>query len=161
MKVEGERTLDAPREVVWAVLNDPAQLAGLIPGVESFEVADDRHWSAKVQVPLGLGSLKLSFDFEKLEEREPEFASLSAKGNGVGAMINMQTSFTLEPAGGGTRMLWAADLSVAGPVGSMGQRVLQPIVKQQVNQVLGALEKQVEAAQSGAAQSGADAPVPQ
>ena len=31
MKVEGERTLDAPREVVWAVLNDPAQLAGLIP----------------------------------------------------------------------------------------------------------------------------------
>ena len=28
----------------------------------------------------------------------------------------------------------------------MGQRVLQPIVKQQVNQVLGALEKQVAAA---------------
>ena len=45
-------------------------------------------------------------------------------------------------------MLWAADLSVAGPVGSMGQRVLQPIVKQQVNQVLGALEKQVTAAQA-------------
>jgi hypothetical protein len=29
----------------------------------------------------------------------------------------------------------------------MGQRVLQPIVKQQVNQVLGALERQVAAAQ--------------
>ena len=149
MKVEGERTLDAPREIVWEVLNDPARMAALIPGVESFEVKDDRHWSAKVQVPLGLGSLKLAFDFEKVEERELEFASLSAKGNGVGAMINMQTQFTLEPAGdsseGATRMLWAADLSVAGPVGSMGQRVLQPIVKQQVNQVLGALEKQVAA----------------
>ena len=84
MKVEGERTLDAPREVVWGVLNDPAQLAALIPGVESFEIQDDRHWSAKVQVPLGLGSLKLAFDFEKVEERELEFASLSAKGNGVG-----------------------------------------------------------------------------
>ena len=149
MKVEGERTLDAPREVVWAVLNDPAQMAALIPGVQSFEVKDDRNWSAQVQVPLGLGSLKLAFDFEKVEERELEFASLSAKGNGVGAMINMQTQFTLEPADGGTRMLWAADLSVAGPVGSMGQRVLQPIVKQQVNQVLGALEKQVSAAQPG------------
>ena len=155
MKVEGERTLHAPREVVWAVLNDPAQLAALIPGVESFEVSDDRHWSAKVQVPLGLGSLKLAFDFEKVEEREPEFASLSAKGKGVGAMINMRTSFTLEPSNDATRMLWAADLSVAGPVGSMGQRVLQPIVKQQVNQVLGALEKQV------AAQLASDAPAPQ
>jgi carbon monoxide dehydrogenase subunit G len=155
LKVEGERTLQAPREVVWSVLNDPAQMAALIPGVQSFEVTDDRHWSAKVQVPLGLGSLALSFEFEKVEERELEFASLGAKGKGVGAMVGMQTSFTLEPAdgdtpGGATRMLWAADVSVAGPVGSMGQRVLQPIVKQQVNQVLAALEKQVAAAQQSA-----------
>ena len=85
------------------MLNDPAQMAALIPGVESFEVKDDRNWSAKVQVPLGLGSLKLAFDFEKVEERELEFASLSAKGNGVGAMINMQTQFTLEPADGARR----------------------------------------------------------
>ena len=37
----------------------------------------------------------------------------------------------------------------AGPVGSMGQRVLQPIVQQQVANVLDALDKQVqEAAQA-------------
>jgi carbon monoxide dehydrogenase subunit G len=147
LKVEGERQFAAPREVVWAVLNDPAQMAGLMPGVESFEVKDDRHWSAKVQIPLGLGALALSIDFEKTEERELEFASLKARGNGVGAMLKMQTSFTLEPSDGATRMLWAADVSVAGPVGSMGQRVLQPIVKQQVDVVLTALDKQVTAAQ--------------
>ena len=39
----------------------------------------------------------MTIDFEKTEEREPEFSSLHAKGNGVGAMMNMQTSFTLEP----------------------------------------------------------------
>ena len=88
----------------------------------------------------------MTIDFEKTEEREPEFSSLHAKGNGVGAMMNMQTSFTLEPLDDGTKMLWAADVSIAGPVGAMGQRVLQPIVKQQVNQVLGALDKQVTAA---------------
>ena len=37
MKVEGERTFDAPREVVWSVLNDPAEMAALMPGVQSFE----------------------------------------------------------------------------------------------------------------------------
>ena len=37
-------------------------------------------------------------------------------------------------------MLWAADVKIAGPVGSMGQRVLQPIVNQQVQHVLGALD---------------------
>jgi len=35
-----------------------------------------------------------------------------------------------------------------GPVASMGQRVLQPIVNQQVTQVLGALEKQVQEAKA-------------
>ena len=33
-----------------------------------------------------------------------------------------------------------------GPVGAMGQRILQPVVKQQVDQVLSALDKQVSAA---------------
>ena len=146
MKVEGERTLEAPREVVWGVLNDPAQMAALMPGVQSFEVHDDRRWSAKVQVPLGLGSLALSFDFEKTEERELEFASLHVKGQGVGAMLNMQTSFELSDADGGTLMKWAADVKLAGPVGSMGQRVLQPIVNQQVQHVLKALDTQVQAA---------------
>ena len=156
MKVEGTKELSASREVVWRVLNDPAQMANLMPGVEGFEIKDDRHWQAKVKIPLGLGGLRMTIDFEKVEERELEFASLSAKGNGVGAMINMQTQFTLEPADGATRMLWVADLSVAGPVGSMGQRVLQPIINQQVGNVLGALEKQVSeaAAATGGAQQG-------
>ena len=43
-------------------------------------------------------------------------------------------------------MAWEADVKIAGPVGAMGQRVLQPIVNQQVTQVLEALEKRVAAA---------------
>jgi carbon monoxide dehydrogenase subunit G len=46
-------------------------------------------------------------------------------------------------------MKWEADVRIAGPVGSMGQRVLQPIVNQQVSSVLTALEKQVTAAADG------------
>jgi carbon monoxide dehydrogenase subunit G len=153
MKVAGDRSFEVPREVVWAVLNDPAKMAELLPGVQSFEVQDDRHWRANVKVPLGLGSLGMSIDFEKTEEREPEFASLRAKGTGVGAILGMQTSFTLAAEGNATKMHWEADVSIAGPVGSMGQRVLQPIVKQQVGQVLTALDAQVTAAAGAGATS--------
>jgi uncharacterized protein len=148
MKVEGTKTFEARRETVWMVLNDPARMAKLLPGVESFEVQDDRHWSAKVKVPLGLGALPLSFQFEKAEEREPEYARLSAKGNGVGAIVKMDTQFHLSESGSETEMKWEADVGIAGPVGSMGQRVLQPIVNQQVGNVLSALEKQVLEAES-------------
>jgi uncharacterized protein len=146
VRVEGTRSFSAPRETVWEVLNDPARMAKTMPGVESFDVHDEKHWRANVKIPLGLGGLRMSIEFEKTEERRPEFARLAAKGNGVGAIMNMVTSFHLDDAGGSTQMKWEADVRIAGPVGSMGQRVLQPIVNQQVNNVLTALDKQVQEA---------------
>ena len=148
MKVTGERQFDAPIRTVWGVLNSPEKMAKTMPGVESFDIADDKHWRAHVKVPLGLGGLRMSIDFEKSEEREPEFAKLHAKGNGVGAIMNMDTSFHLSEAGAGTHMDWEADVHILGPVASMGQRVLQPIVNQQVSHVLTALDKQIQEART-------------
>ena len=148
MKVAGTHAFDAPVDRVWHVLNTPAELAKTLPGVESFSVEDERHWTAQVKVPLGLGGLKLKFRFEKVAERPPEHASLTAKGQGVGAIVSMETQFDLTSNGERTSMAWEADVHVLGQVGSMGQRVLQPIVNQQVENVLASLERRVAAAAS-------------
>src|ERR1700730_5632610 len=118
-------------------------MAKTTPGVESFDVQDPQHWTANVKIRLGIGGLRMKINFEKTDEREPEFAKLSAKGEGVGAIMNMQTQFEISEAGEGTNMKWVAEVSIAGPVGSMGQRVLQPIINQQVTNVLKSLEQQV------------------
>ena len=157
MKVEGERQFDVDRKLVWDVMNNPAKMAALMPGVQSFEIHDATRWQAKVKVPLGMGLLHMTVDFEKTEEREPEFSSLKAKGNGVGAMMNMTTSFTLEPTESGTNMRWVAEVKILGPVAAMGQRILQPVVKQQVNQVLTALDQQVHTAASSSVPEAAQA----
>jgi carbon monoxide dehydrogenase subunit G len=149
VKVEGVKEFDAPAALVWEVLMDPSRMAKLLPGVESFEVQDPDHWSAAVKVPLGMGGLKLKFQFEQVERRPIEYAKLSSKGQGVGAIVNMVTEFHLEPDGDRTRMRWEADVRIAGPIGSMGQRVFQPIVNQQVTQVLDALDKEVAEAKAG------------
>jgi uncharacterized protein len=149
MNVSGERTFAAPRDAVWGVLNDPASMAKTMPGVESFDVHDAERWTANVKIPLGLGGLKMKIDMNKTEERPPEYAKLNVKGQGVGAMLSMITSFELRDVDGGTAMKWAADVKIAGPVGSMGQRVLQPIVNQQVEHVLSALDRQVQDAVAG------------
>ena len=144
MNVSGERSFAAPREAVWRVMNDPESMAKTMPGVESFEVHDEKRWTANVKIPLGLGGLKMKVDMDKVEEQEPEHASLEIKGHGVGAMLSMTTSFDLAEASGGTLMKWTADVKIAGPVGSMGQRVIQPIVNQQVAHVLAALDREVQ-----------------
>jgi uncharacterized protein len=157
VRVAGERGFEASREEVWRVLNDPAAMAATIPGVESFDVHDDRHWRANVKIPLGLGTLGMTMDMERTEEREPDYASLAIKGNGVGAILSMTTAFNLSELDGGTKMDWEADVRIAGPVGSMGQRVLQPIVNQQVQHVLTALDEQVHKAAGGTTSEPGDA----
>jgi carbon monoxide dehydrogenase subunit G len=148
MRVDGVKEFDAPPQLVWDVLMSPERMAKLMPGVESFEVRDEDHWSAAVKVPLGMGALRLKFNFEQVESRPIEYAKLSAKGQGVGAIVAMQTEFHLAPDTGGTSMRWEADVRVAGPIGSMGQRVFQPIVTQQVTNVLDALEAEVAEAKA-------------
>jgi hypothetical protein len=143
VKVEGTKHFEAPREKVWEVLNDPARLAKTMPGVQSFDVDDDKHWKANVVIPLGLGGLKMSINFEKTEERKPDYAALHAEGTGVAALLKMDTQFELSEANGGTDMNWEADVRLLGQVGSMGQRVLQPIVNQQVQNVLAALDTEI------------------
>jgi hypothetical protein len=69
--------------------------------------------------------------------------------------MDTTTSFTLSETDGGTSMDWEADVRIGGPVGAMGQRVLQPIVNQQVGQVLAALEKRVEEKTGGELTGGA------
>jgi uncharacterized protein len=156
VKVSGQRSFSAPRAEVWRVLNDPASMAQTIPGVESFDIQDEQHWRANVKIPLGLGGLRLTMNMEKTEEREPEFAKLSIKGNGGGAILSMTTAFTLREDDGGTGMDWETDVHIAGPVGSMGQRVLQPIVNQQVQHVLTALDGQVKKVEAGTAEPASD-----
>ena len=94
-----------------------------------------------------MGGLKLKFKFEQVEARPIEYAKLNSRGQGVGAIVGMDTEFHLEPLDGNrTKMNWVAEIHVAGPIGSMGQRVFQPIVNQQVSNVLNALEDQIDEA---------------
>jgi uncharacterized protein len=150
VKLEGTRSFAALREAVWEVLNDPARMAKTMPGIESFDVQDEKHWNANISIPLGLGGLRMSINFEKTEERPIEYARLHAKGTGVGAILSMDTQFNLAAGDGSTEMRWEAEVRIVGPVGSMGQRVLQPIVHQQVQNVLTALDEQVREATAGA-----------
>ena len=145
MKVEGTREFEAPRERVWEVISDPAQMATLMPGAEDFEVVDDTHWRAKVRLPFGPG-VKLTMNFEQLEQRPLEFASMRGKGKSLGAGIEMTTSFALTGGDGRTHMDWQADVALSGILGSIGERALQPLVSQQVEGIMTALERRLEEA---------------
>lgn len=143
MELSGTREFHAPRSVVWSVIVDPATLAGLMPGVSNFALIDGRSWRATVRVPVGVGSLTMKVEFERVDERPPEFATLRANGKGVGATMRMMTSFNLVGDTARTSLQWHADIQVGGPAASMGTRVLQALFGRQIDLLLQALEQQV------------------
>ena len=75
--------------------------------------------------------------FEQLQTR---LGGILARLRGRGALSVEDVDATLREI---RLALLEADVHVAGPIGSMGQRVFQPIVNQQVTNVLNALENQV------------------
>lgn len=149
MKVAGETTFDAPRDTVWRVLIRPESMAGTLPGVERFDVHDEDRWTAAVKIRLGLVSVRMPLEVELVERREPEFARLEARGRGVGGSLAMDTCFELRSAGSRTEMRWEADVTLSGPGGAVGERLLRPLVDRQVRKVMDSLEGEVT---SGAAE---------
>ena len=86
----------------------------------------------------------MTIDFEKLEERAAGVRVDEREGQGRRRDHEHDRRQFTSPSDGERHVDgWEADVKIAGPVGSMGQRVLQPIVNQQVGNVLAALEKQV------------------
>ena len=53
MTMSGEQQLAAPRETVWAKLNDPEVLKACIPGCESLEVTGDNEFLAVATNKIG------------------------------------------------------------------------------------------------------------
>ncbi len=53
MTMNGEVQLPAPREAVWAKLNDPEVLKACIPGCEELEKTDDYGFRAVAKMKVG------------------------------------------------------------------------------------------------------------
>ena len=84
MDMTGTQRIEAPREAVWAALNDPNVLKRSIPGCESIEKLSDTEMHAKVT--LKIGPVKASFTGKvTLSELDPP-NSYRISGEGAGGV---------------------------------------------------------------------------
>ena len=83
-KAEGTRRFEsAPAELVWDILDQPDRIAQLIPAVESIDIKDESHWTAKVKVPLKRGA-PLLLECEKSDQRRPDHGRLGCAARAAG-----------------------------------------------------------------------------
>jgi len=141
MKVAGSATLHAPRENVWAALNDPAVLVRTIPGcLQLEEVGPDTY---RMTITAGVASIKGTYqgDVALTDHNQPGAFTLRASGAGAPGTVSADVRVTLSDEGvDGTRLDYDADAIIGGMIGGVGQRVLSGVAKKTAGEFFEAVD---------------------
>jgi carbon monoxide dehydrogenase subunit G len=165
MRIAGTATLHAPVETVYQTLRDPAVLVRTIPGCERLEeVGEDAY---AMTVTAGVASVRGTYagDVRLTDHRAPNGFVLRASGSGTPGTVSADVTVDLSPGQDGTTELkYAADATVGGMIGGVGQRLLTTVAKRTageffdaVNQVLARGGEEEAALTPGGAATGAGA----
>jgi carbon monoxide dehydrogenase subunit G len=151
MEMTGEYRIAAPREKVWAALNDPEILKASIPGCQELEKRSDTEMAAKVVSKIGpvkatfLGEVTLS------NINPPSSYTISGEGKGgVAGFAKGGADVALTEEGGVTVLRYTAKAQVGGKLAQLGARLIDATAKQMADQFFGAFAERV----------GGGAPVP-
>ncbi len=150
MKIAGEQTLSAPRERVWALLNDPQRLSRLIPGCEKLKVISPTEFAGTLNV--GIAAVKGVYTGKlKLEEvLPPEHYKMAVDGKGKQGF--MRGAGTLDLVAKGTSqtvVTYGGDIQIGGPLVQVGQRMIDSAAKMMIGQFFAAADAELKAEAAG------------
>lgn len=130
MDMQDSQRIEAPREVVWAALNDPEVLKACIPGCESVEKIGDNELQAAVV--LKIGPVKASFNGKvTLTNLDPPNGyTITGEGQGgVAGHARGGADIRLEADGEATVLHYTARAEVGGKIAQLGSRLIDSTAK--------------------------------
>ena len=142
MELIGEVVMNAPRERVWAALNDPAVLQACIPGCE--QVSDESPDTRLVRVMVKMGPVRARFNGRVTlsEVDAPRRCVMAFEGSGGAAgMASGRSQVELREQGATTLLTYTVKASVGGKLGQIGGRMMDASAKQLADQFFAALRE--------------------
>ena len=130
MELADEIVINAPKDQVYAALNDPEVLKKCIPGCEELVQHSDTELEAKVV--LKVGPVKARFGGEVTLDKSgaPDAFSLSGQGNGGAAgHAKGGADVTLTADGDTTVLKYVAKAQIGGKIAQLGSRFIQGTAK--------------------------------
>jgi carbon monoxide dehydrogenase subunit G len=131
MDMKGERRIPAPRETVWAALNDPAILKASIPGCESMEKLSDTELKATAAVKIGPIAARFAGKVNLLDLDPPNGYRIEGEGQGgVAGFAKGGATVQLADDDGGTLLTYDVKAQVGGKIAQLGARLIDATAKQ-------------------------------
>ena len=130
MELNDEIIINAPRDRVYAALNDPEVLKQCIPGCEELIKHSDTELEAKVVLKVGPVKARFSGDVVLDQTGAPDAFSLSGQGNGGAAgHAKGGADVTLTSDGENTILRYEAKAEIGGKLAQLGSRLIQGTAK--------------------------------
>ncbi|MBO9192832.1 carbon monoxide dehydrogenase subunit G [Rhizobium sp. 16-449-1b] len=125
MDFVGQERITAPRDAVWAGLNDPDILKGCIPGCQSLEFTGPNELVATIRVKIGMVPLTFTGEIRVSNIDAPQSYTLSAEGRGsIAGFARGSADVTLEDDGGETILHYRAGADVGGKIAQLGAKLI-------------------------------------
>jgi carbon monoxide dehydrogenase subunit G len=125
MDFTGEERIAAPRDLVWAALNDPDIMRGCIPGCQSIERLSPDTFEATIRVKFSLLSATFHGLLTLANVDAPKSYTLSAEGKGgLTGFARGAADVVLEERGGETILHYRARAELGGKLAQLGARLL-------------------------------------
>ena len=130
MTMNGEVQLAAPREVVWAKLNDPEVLKACIPGCEELERTEDNGFRAVAKMKVGPVKASFKGQVTLTDLDPPNGYKISGEGEGgVAGFAKGGATVTLTDKDGGTLLTYNVEAQIGGKLAQLGQRLVNGVAK--------------------------------
>jgi uncharacterized protein len=130
MTMNGEVQLAAPREVVWAKLNDPEVLKQCIPGCEELNMASATEFQAVATIKIGPVKAKFKGKVHLSDIDPPNGYKISGEGEGgVAGFAKGGAVVKLTEKDGGTLLSYDVESQIGGKLAQLGQRLVQGTAK--------------------------------
>lgn len=146
MQIEGEYTINGPREVVYELLHDPGFLSKAIPGVKQMDRVEENVYQATMQV--GIGPIRGMFKgkVQLSEQNPPKSYRLDIEGQGAAGFMNGNGTVNLVEADGEakTTIQYTGETEVGGRIAQVGQRLVETVARKIINDGLQTLEREVQ-----------------
>ncbi len=130
MVMTGEQQLAAPREKVWAMLNDPAVLKACIPGCETLDVIGENEFQAVATNKIGPVKARFKGKVRLTDMNPPNSYRISGEGDGgVAGFAKGGASVSLSDKDGGTLLTYNVEAQIGGKLAQLGQRLVNGAAK--------------------------------
>ena len=138
MEIKGEYKIAAPREKVFAALNDPEVLKACIPGCESLDKVSDTEMTAKVRLRIGPVSATFNGKVTLSDIDAPNGYKISGEGQGgVAGFAKGGAVVTLTEDGADTVLAYNADAQVGGKIAQVGARLITGTARKLADEFFG------------------------